>query len=104
MAIWEGNIDGDALLQAEAFIHEPLQARAVENIVGKLFVGKHAQGGAAGVRGYFGRLFEGQIGVLAYYRHHHAHHYLETPQPPGLVHLVIVTIIIFLARCITFSV
>jgi hypothetical protein len=108
MTIWEGNIDGDALLQAEAFIHEPLQARAVENIVGKLFVGKHAQGGAAGVRGYFGRLFEGQIGVLAYYRHHHAHHDLETPQPPGLVHLVIITIIIifiiFLARFITFSV
>jgi hypothetical protein len=101
------NIDGDALLQAEAFIHQPLQARAVENIVGKFFVGKHAQGGAAGVRGYFGRLFEGQIGVLAYYRHHHAHHDLEAPQSPGLVHLVVITIIIFiisLARFITFSV
>jgi hypothetical protein len=105
----EGNIDGDALLQAEAFVHQALQARAVENIVGKFFVGKHAQRGAAGVRGYFRRLFEGEIGILANHRHHHAHHHLQAPQPPGLVHLVIITItiiifIIVLARVSTFSI
>jgi len=30
-------------LQPEALIHQPLQARAVENIVGKVSVGKNAQ-------------------------------------------------------------
>ena len=107
MAIGMAISVGDALLQAETFIHQALQARAVENIVGKLFVGKHDQRCAAGVRGYLRRLFEGQIGVLAYYRHNHAHHHLQSPEPSGLVHLVIIIIIILiiiLARFITFSI
>src|ERR1700686_3624047 len=106
MAIGTATSMGDALLQAETFIHQALQARAVENIVGKFFVGKHDQRCAAGVRGYFRRLFEGQIGVLAYYRHNHAHHHLQSPEPSGLVHLVIIIIIliIILARVSTFSI
>jgi hypothetical protein len=34
------------LLQVEPFPHQPLQARLVEKIVGKLFIGEHGQSGA----------------------------------------------------------
>src|SRR6267143_967405 len=78
------------LLQPEAFIHQPLQSRPIENIVSKFFVGKHAQRGATGIRGHLRRLFQRQIGILAYHRHHHAHHDLQAPQSSRLVHVLIV--------------
>ena len=78
------------LLQPEAFIHQPLKSRPVENIVGKLFIGKHAQCGATGVRGHLRRLFQRQVGILADHRHHHAHHDLQAPQSSRLVHVLIV--------------
>ena len=78
------------LLQAEAFVHQPLYARAVEDIVGKLFVGKHAQGGAPGIRGHFRRLFDCEVGVLADDRHYHAHHDLEAPQSSSFFRAIIV--------------
>ncbi len=31
----------DFLLQAKTFVHQSLEARFVENVVGKFFVGKH---------------------------------------------------------------
>ena len=78
------------LLQPEAFIDQPLQARPVENIVGEFFIGEHGERGAAGIRGHFRRLFERQIGILADHRHHHAHHHLQAAQSSGLVHALIV--------------
>ena len=47
------------LLQPEAFIHQALQARAVDEIVGEFFIGKHAECGPAGIRGHLRRLFHG---------------------------------------------
>ena len=41
------------LLQTETFVHQSLQARPVDQIVGKLFIGKHAQGGAPRIGGHF---------------------------------------------------
>ena len=41
------------LLQTETFVHQPLQARPVDQIVGQLFIGKHAQGGAPRIGSYF---------------------------------------------------
>ena len=78
------------LLEPEAFIHQPLQSRPIEKIVGKLFVGKHAQSGATSIRGHLCRLFERQVGILADHRHHHAHHDLQAPQSSRLVHVLIV--------------
>src|SRR5258708_4021924 len=49
------------LLQPEAFIHQPLQPRPVENIVGKLFIRKHVQGGATRIRGHLRSLFHFSI-------------------------------------------
>src|SRR5208282_929300 len=78
------------LLQPEAFIDQPLQARAVENIVGKFFVREHAERGAAGIRRHLGGLFQRQIGILADHRHHHAHHHLQATEPSRLVDAFIV--------------
>jgi hypothetical protein len=80
------------LLQPEALIHQALQPWAVENIVGEFFVRKHAEGGAAGIRGHLGRLFQGQIGILADHGHHHAHHDLQAAQSSGLV---VVLVLVF---------
>ena len=41
------------LLQAEAFGHESLQARLVEEVVGKFFVGEHGESRAFGPGGKF---------------------------------------------------
>ena len=79
-----------ALLQPEAFIHQPLQPRTVENIVGKFFVREHAESGAAGIRGHLRRLFQRQIGILADHRHHHAHHHLQAAQSSRLLPALIV--------------
>ena len=78
------------LLQPEAFIHQPLESRPVENIVSKLFIGKHAQSSATGIRGHLCRLFQRQIGILADHRHHHAHHDLQAPESSRLVRVLIV--------------
>ena len=43
----------DALLQPESFLHQPLQAGLVEQIVGEFFVGEHSEGGAFGSGGQF---------------------------------------------------
>src|SRR5258706_9641160 len=85
----EGNCAMKFLLQPEAFIHQPLQPRPVENIVGKLFIRKHVQGGATRIRGHLRSLFQRQIGILADHRHHHAHHDLQPPQPSSLIHVLI---------------
>jgi hypothetical protein len=37
------------LLQSESFVHQALQSRFVEDIVGKFLVGKHGEGGSLGV-------------------------------------------------------
>jgi hypothetical protein len=42
-----------ALLQPEAFLHQPLQAGFVEQIEGEFFVGEHGEGGAFGSGGEF---------------------------------------------------
>jgi hypothetical protein len=78
------------LLQPEAFIDQPLKARAIENIVGEFFVWKHAESGAASICGHLRRLFQRQVGILADHRHHHAHHYLQAPQSAGLLHALVV--------------
>lgn len=41
------------LLQPEAFVHQPLQSRLVEDVVGEFFVGKHGQGRAFGASRQF---------------------------------------------------
>jgi hypothetical protein len=50
-AVWNGptlaaTVEIIQLLQVEPFPHQPLQARLVEKIVGKLFIGEHGQSGA----------------------------------------------------------
>ncbi len=80
---------GSALLQAEAFVHEALQARPVNNVVGEFFVGKHAERRTPGIGGHLSRLFQREIGILADHRHHHAHHYLEAPQSSGFLRALI---------------
>jgi len=37
------------LLEAESFVHQPLQSWFVENVVGKFFIRKHRQGRALGI-------------------------------------------------------
>jgi len=74
-----------SLLQAKAFVHQPLQARAVDQVVGELLIRKHAQGSAAGVGSHFRRLFQSESGVLADDRHHHAHHHLQPTQSSRLL-------------------
>jgi hypothetical protein len=69
--------DDSRLLQTEPFIHQPLQARLIENVVGEFFVREHSQGGAFGAGDQFGGFFDGEVRVLADDRHHHADHYLQ---------------------------
>jgi len=74
-----------ALLQPEAFLHQPLQAGFVEEVVGEFFVGEHGEGGALGSGGQFGGFFDGEVGVLADDRHHHADHQLQAADFAGFL-------------------
>ena len=66
-----------ALLQTKAIAHEPLQAWAIDEIVGQLFVGEHGKRGTAAVSDHLGRGFIGERAVLCDDGHHHVHHELK---------------------------
>jgi hypothetical protein len=66
------------LLQAEALVHQSLQARFIQDVVGELFVGKHRQRGALGARHQLGSFFNREVRVLTDHGHHHADHNLQT--------------------------
>jgi len=74
-----------SLLEAEAFGHEALEAGFVEKVVGQFFIREHGEGGALGAGGKFGGFFDGEAGVLAYYRRDHAHHDLEPADSSGFI-------------------
>ena len=82
-----------ALLHAKAFGDHPLQARLVENVVGKLLVGKHGQGGALGIGRQLRSLFHRKLGVLADDRQHHVHHDLQPAQLAALVFLFLLWVV-----------
>src|SRR5580698_3417129 len=66
-----------ASLQAETFVHQPLQAWFVQNVVSKFFVGEHCQRGSLGTGHQFGSFFDGEVWILTNHRHHHADHDLQ---------------------------
>jgi hypothetical protein len=66
------------LLQAEALVHQSLQARFIQDVVGELFVGKHRQRGALGARHQLGSFFNREVRVLTDHGHYHADHNLQT--------------------------
>ena len=74
-----------ALVEPEAFVHEPLQSRLVQDVEGKFFVGEHAQGRSPGIRSHFRSFFHREIGILADHRHHHTHHHLQTADLASLI-------------------
>src|SRR5437870_1058883 len=53
------------LLQPEPFVHEPLQARLIEDIVGELLIRKHGERGAFRIGYHLRSFFHGQTRVLA---------------------------------------
>lgn len=65
------------LLQVETFLHEPLQAGFVEDVVSEFLVGEHGQGSALGSGHQFRSFFDGEVGILADDGHHHADHDLQ---------------------------
>src|SRR5208282_1070227 len=71
------------LVQPEAFCHQALQARLVEQVVGQFLVGEHGQGGAFGSGSQFGGSFDGEARILADHRHHHADHQLQAADFAG---------------------
>jgi hypothetical protein len=72
-------------LEPEAFLHQPLQAGLVEQVVGEFFVGEHGEGGAFGTGGQIGGFFYGEAGVLADDGHHHADHQLQAADFAGFL-------------------
>lgn len=84
----------NTLLQAEAFVHEALKARAIDDVVGKFFIREHGQGGAACVSSHLGGLFHRELRILANNRHHHTHHHLQAAKAAWLV-FVIVTAFVY---------
>jgi|HubBroStandDraft_6_1064221.scaffolds.fasta_scaffold10356_6 hypothetical protein len=79
--VWPHNY----LLQTEAFGHQTLEARFVENVVGEFFVGEHRERGALGTCGKFGGFFYGKAGVLADDGADHAHHDLQASDAASFV-------------------
>ena len=73
------------LVQPEAFVDEPSQARAIDQVVSQLFLRKHTQGRAPGIRSHFIGLFKGKPGILTDHRHDHAHHQLKAADSSGFV-------------------
>jgi len=67
------------LLQIESFLDQPLQARLVQDVVGKFLVREHGQRCALRSCRQFGSFFDRQVRVLADHRHHHADHDLQAP-------------------------
>jgi len=67
------------LLQAEALIHQSLETRFVQNVVGEFFVRKHRECGTLGTSHQLGGFFNGEVWILANHRHHHADHDLQAP-------------------------
>jgi len=55
----------------EPLVHQSLQSRLVEYVVGEFFIGKHGEGGALGSGAKFGGFLDSEIRVLADDRHHH---------------------------------
>ncbi len=80
--------NGRRSLQPEAFVHQPLQSRTVEDVVGQFLVWKHSQCRAPGAGHQFRGFFHGQVGVLADHRHDHAHHELQPPDVSGFLLLL----------------
>ena len=68
-----------ALLQPVSFLHQPLQAGLIDDVIGEFFVWKHGQGGPFGSRDQFRGLFDRQVRILAYDRYHHTDHDLQAP-------------------------
>jgi len=76
---------GNCLLQTEAFVHQALQSRLVEDVIGKFFVGKHGESRPLGTRSELRRFFYGEVFILTDHRHHHAHHQLQATNIFGLL-------------------
>ena len=73
------------LLQPKPFLHQPLQAGFVEEVVGEFFVGEHGEGGAFGSGGEFLGYFDGEVGVLADDGNDHADHQLQAADFAGFL-------------------
>ena len=69
-----------ALLQAEAFGDQALEAGLVEDVEGEFFVGKHVEHSALAAGDQFGSFFDGEVFVLTEDAHDHAHHDAEAAQ------------------------
>src|SRR6266446_3374989 len=78
-------LENDYLVYAEALSHQSLQAWLVEQVVGQLLVGKHRKCSAFGASSQFCGFLQRQAGVLANYRHHHAHHHLQAADFPAFI-------------------
>ena len=70
------------LVQPEAFADQPLQARAIEQVVGEFLVGEHGKGGTLGSSGQFGGFFHGEVRILSDDGHDHANHHLQATDFP----------------------
>jgi hypothetical protein len=68
-----------SLLQAEAFVHQSLKTRFVQNVVGEFFVWKHRERSALGTGRQLGSFLDSEVRILANHRHYHADHDLQTP-------------------------
>lgn len=62
----------------EPLVHQPLQARFVEDVIGEFFIREHRQSGPFGSCNEFRGFFNGEVRVLADNRHYHADHDLQT--------------------------
>ncbi len=67
------------LLQTKSFLHQPLQAGLVKDVIGKFFIRKHGQCGALGSRNQLRGFLDRQVRVLADDGHDHADHDLQAP-------------------------
>jgi hypothetical protein len=68
---------GDRLLQTKSFLHQPLQAGLVEDVISEFFIRKHGQRGALGSRNQLRGFLDREVRILADDGHDHADHDLQ---------------------------
>jgi hypothetical protein len=83
------NLQQNALLQAEALVHQALQTGFVEYVIGEFLVREHGQRRAFRTRSQLGGFFYGEVGILADHRHDHADHDLQTAYLTGFLLLLV---------------